>query len=338
MTSMNFPIASSSKVAASPSLEEAQSSSASPATWRRWVAVGAGIGIECHGDDLLVTAVSVRFGKLTSLQELRIPSIAQRPASDWGSEYADILKRLELGHLAANLVLPRDAATVRVLPLPPLSPKEIEAAVGFQIDSLHPYADDPVVHAWARLNPAGAVLVAIAREETARFWADLFAEAGISLTSMTVGPACIYSAFRLWSQPPAPQFVALEECESEVEYYGESPSRALLSHVLPTVPAGSQQPERTQVFLRSELRLDPEAPCLRLRDLLPQPPSSNGVWGGPPGPRATPWSRISRPFQRLRRTPHSLQLSSAPAADAALDTADAPSLSTEASEPPVREL
>jgi hypothetical protein len=334
MTSMNFPIASSSKVAAAPSLEEAQSSSASPATWRRWVAVGAGIGIECHGDDLLVTAVSVRFGKLTSLQELRIAAITQRPASDWGSEYADFLKRLELGHLAANLVLPRDAATVRVLPLPPLSPKEIEAAVGFQIDSLHPYADDPVVHAWARLNPAGAVLVAIAREETARFWADLFAEAGISLTSMTVGPACIYSAFRLWSQPPAPQFVALEECESEVEYYGESPSRALLSHVLPTVPAGSQQPERTQVFLRSELRLDPETPCLRLRDLLPQPPalSTEPVWGGPPGPRATPWSRIFHRLQRLRPAARSPELTTA---DAALD---APPLSTEASEPPIHEL
>jgi hypothetical protein len=342
MTSMNFPIASSSKVATAPSLEEEQSSSASPATWRRWVAVGAGIGIECNGDDLLVTAVSVRFGKLTSIQELRIPSIAQRPASDWGSEYADFLKRLELGHLAANLVLPRDAATVRVLPLPPLSPKEIEAAVGFQIDSLHPYADDPVVHAWARLNPAGAVLVAIAREETARFWADLFAEAGISLTSMTVGPACIYSAFRLWSLPPAPQFVAVEECESEVEYYGESPSRALLSHVVPAMPAGSQQPERTQVFLRSELRLDPEAPCLRLRDLLPQPPALStqpgSLWGGPPGPRATPWSRIFRRLQRLRPAARSLELTSATAADAALNTLDAPPLSTAANEPPIQEL
>jgi len=343
MTSMNFPIASASKVAAAPSLEEAQSSSASPATWRRWVAVGAGIGIECHGDDLLVTAVSVRFGKLTSIEELRITAIAQRPASDWGSEYADFLKRLELGHLAANLVLPRDAATVRVLPLPPLSPKEIEAAVGFQIDSLHPYADDPVVHAWARLNRAGAVLVAIAREETARFWADLFTEAGISLTSMTVGPACIYSAFRLWSLPPAPQFMAVEECDSEVEYYGESPSRALLSHVVPAMPAGSLQPERTQVFLRSELRLDPETPCLRLRDLLPQPPASTllplsnkaAQWGGPPGSRATPWSRLFHRLQRLRPAAHSLELTSA---DTAPDTAEAPPLSTEDSAPPIHEL
>lgn len=333
MTSMNFPLASSAKVATAPSLEGAQSSTVSHATWRRWVAFGAGIGIECHDGDLLVTAVNVRFGALTSLHELRITGIAQRPASDWGSEYADFLKRLELGHLAANLILPRDAATVRVLPLPPLSPKEIEAAVGFQIDTLHPYADDPVVSAWARLNKAGAVLVAIAREETARYWADLFAEAGISLTSMTVGPACIYSAFRLWSLPPAPQFVAVEETASEVEYYGESPSRALLSHVVSATPAAAAQTERTQIFLRSELRLDPETPCLRLRDLLPQPP----VWGalrtgaGSPGRRGTPSSRI-RPFQRLRGTVHSLQLKIAPAASASPDSADA------AIESPVREF
>jgi hypothetical protein len=323
MTSTNFPIASATKDAAS-TLAEAKPLGPGPATWRRWVAVGAGIGIECHGDDLLVTAVSVRFGKLTSLAELRIAGISQRPASDWGSEYADFLKRLELGHLAANLVLPRDAATVRVLPLPPLSPAEIEAAVGFQIDSLHPFADDPVVHAWARLNKAGAVLVAIAREETVRLWADRIVEAGISLTSMTVGAACIYSAFRLWGLPPATQFVAAEESASEVEYYGESPSRALLSHVVPATPPASLQSERTQIFLRSELRLDPETPCLRLRDLLPQPPA----WGalrngaGSPGPRATPWSRILRSFQLLRRTPDSLQLNSAQPAATAPETAD----------------
>jgi len=41
---------------------------------------------------------------------------------------------------------------------------------------------------------------------------------------------------------------------------------------IPAPPPGSPRSERIEAFVRSELRLDPEAPCLRLRDLLPQPP------------------------------------------------------------------
>ena len=244
--------------------------------WRRWLALGGGIGVECQGDDLLVTAIRVRFGRVILHEELRIPKISTRLAAEWGGEYAAFLKKLDLSHLAANLVLPRDAATVRVLALP-VAAKELEAAVSYQLDSLHPYAEDTVVHGWARLDQPGAVLVAIAREDTVRFWASLFSEAGIALASMTVGPACIYSALRLWTAPPAPQFIAADESALEAEYYGESPSRAVLSHVVPAARPGAEQNDRIGAFVRSELRLDPNAPCLVLRDLLPTAPAARST-------------------------------------------------------------
>lgn len=258
-------------------------------TWRRWLAVGGGVGVECQGDDLLVTAVRLRFGRVLRHEELRIAKISKRPAAEWGGEYAAFLKSLDVSHLAANLVLPRDAATVRVLALPPLGAKELEAAVGYQLDSLHPYAEDAVTHAWAKLKQPGAVMVAVAREETVRSLAALFAEAGISLASMTVGPACIYSALRLCGRPPARQFLAVEEGAAEAEYYGESASRAVLSHIVPSARLRSEQRERIADFARSELRLEPEAACLALRDLLPRPPAPEtaalpGDSGGGPSP------------------------------------------------------
>ncbi|MGA7415493.1 MAG: PilN domain-containing protein [Bryobacteraceae bacterium] len=234
--------------------------------WRSWATFGSGVGIDCLGDDLLVTALNVRFGRVTMFGERRLRGISSRPAADWGAEYASFLKEFDLGHLAAHVVLPSEAVTVRVLSLPPLGAKELEAAVAFQIDSLHPYSEsDDVSFAWSKLGRPGSVLVAIARRDVIRNYSTLFAEAGIALASVSVAAAAIHASLRLLAKPASTGFVALDEDEAGLEFYGESDSRAVLSF-----HTGSGGP-RTESYVRAELRLPVDQPLEPLRDLLPAP-------------------------------------------------------------------
>jgi hypothetical protein len=247
--------------AAEPVAVEKQSSARD---WRSWITFGSGIGIECHRDDLLVTAVNVRFGLVTLLGEMRLREISGRPAADWGSEYESFLKGHDLSHLAAHVVLSSEDVTVRVLALPPIGKKELEAAVAFQIDSLHPYTEtDEVSYAWSKLSRPGSALVAITRREVIQRYSTLFAEAGIKLASITVSAAAIYAALRLLSKPLETGFAAADEDDAGLEFYGESESRAVLSFHAET---GGP---RTESYVRSELRLPVDQPLVPLRDLLP---------------------------------------------------------------------
>ena len=255
----NSAVAAPDDLAAAPTQSSARD-------WRSWVTFGSGVGIDCLGDDLLVTALNVRFGRVTLFGERRLRGISGRPAADWGAEYAAFLKEFDLGHLAAHVVLPSEAVTVRLLSLPPLGTKELEAAVAFQIDSLHPYSEsDEVSFAWSKLSRPGAALVAIARREVIQNYSTLFSEAGIKLASVTVAAAAIHASLRLLGKPASTGFVALDEDEAGLEFYGESDSRPLLSF-----HAGSGGP-RTESYVRSELRLPVDQPISPLRDLLPAP-------------------------------------------------------------------
>jgi Tfp pilus assembly protein PilN len=253
-----------SAVAAPAELAAAKQSSVRD--WRSWITFGAGIGVECQGDDLLVTALNVRFGRVTLLGEMRLREISSRPAAEWGAEYESFLKGYDLTHLAAHVVLPSEKVTVRVLALPPIGTKEMADAVAFQIDSLHPYAEgDEVSYAWSKLDRPGSVLVAITRLEVIQHYSTLFAEAGIKLASITVSAATIHASLRLLAKPLSAGFAALDEDESGLEFYGESESRAILSF---HAASGGL---RTESYVRSELRLPVDQEVLPLRDLLPAP-------------------------------------------------------------------
>ena len=263
--SSDFSAATDSALAAPDDLAAAPNQS-SARDWRSWITFGSGVGIDCLGDDLLVTALNVRFGKVTLLGERRLREISSRPAADWGAEYASFLKEFDLGHLAAHVVLPSETVTVRVLALPPIGRKELEAAVAFQIDSLHPYSEsDEVSYAWSKLGRPGSVLVAIARRDVIQRQSTLFAEAGIALASITVAAAAIHASLRFLAKPVSAGFAALDEDEAGLEFYGESDSRALLSF-----HAASGGP-RTESYVRSELRLPADQQVTPLRDLLPAP-------------------------------------------------------------------
>src|SRR5205814_7626970 len=80
-----------------------------------------------------------------------------RCLSDWSSDVCSSDLRL-----SATVLLPRREVIVRQVSLPGVAAKDIDGAIRFQLDALHPYGEDEVAWGWSRL-PFGAVLLGIAR-------------------------------------------------------------------------------------------------------------------------------------------------------------------------------
>lgn len=209
-----------------------------PAPLKKWCAFGRGIGIEIagpHGSETLrITAVRVRPNGARVTARLDIEDFPHQPAGVWGTEYANFARKLGLRYLGATVILPRRDVIVRQLSLPGVSDKDLPAAVGFQLDGLHPYPEDEVVASWSRLGGTAAVAVAIVRRAVVERYTGLFAEAGIKLACFTCSATAIYSALRLFNAALPSEILAIEHSGDEVELYGESPTRALFSASLPS--------------------------------------------------------------------------------------------------------
>jgi Tfp pilus assembly protein PilN len=226
-----------------------------PASIRKLFALGSGVGIEISGprgaETLRVSAVRVRPTGARVMGGFSIENAAQQPAAEWGQAYSGFVKKLGLKHIIATVMLPREDVILRQVSVPGVSDKDLGAAIGFQMDGLHPYAEEDVVSSWARLPGTSVVLVAIARRAALERYSAWFAEAGIKVGSFTCAPAAIYSARRLFASAPPPSVLALEEINGRVELYGESPSHPLFS------AAFDAAPERAVALACAELRLDP---------------------------------------------------------------------------------
>jgi Tfp pilus assembly protein PilN len=226
-----------------------------PASIRKLFALGSGVGIEISGprgaETLRVSAVRVRPTGARVMGGFSIENAAQQPAAEWGQAYSGFVKKLGLKHIIATAMLPREDVILRQVSVPGVSDKDLGAAIGFQMDGLHPYAEEDVVSSWARLPGTSVVLVAIARRAALERYSAWFAEAGIKVGSFTCAPAAIYSARRLFASAPPPSVLALEEINGRVELYGESPSHPLFS------AAFDAAPERAVALACAELRLDP---------------------------------------------------------------------------------
>jgi hypothetical protein len=226
-----------------------------PASLRKLLAFGSGVGIEITGargsETLRISAVRVRPTGARVLGGFSIENAAQQPAAEWGQAYSAFVKKLGLKHIVATVLLPREDVILRQVTVPGVSDKDLPAAIGFQLDGLHPYAEDDVVSSWARIPATSTVLVAIARRAALERYNAWFSEAGIKIASFTCAPAAIYSARRLFASGPVPEVLALEETNGRVELYGESPSHPLFS------AAFDATPERAIALACAELRLDP---------------------------------------------------------------------------------
>jgi Tfp pilus assembly protein PilN len=246
-----------------------------PARLRRWLAFGAGVGIAIEGprgaEALRAVAVRVRPTGARVMGELVIEEFRDKPAAEWGAEYAAWAGKLGVREAAAVVVLPRQEVILRQIALPGVSDQDLDAAVAFQLDGLHPYEEAAVVASWARLEGSAAVVVGIARRETVLRYATVFAEAGVKLAGFTSSGVAIHSGLRLFGKRPAAAVLAVAPLEGGVEVYGESPARALLSAALDLGPG--ETPERAVAVAAAELRFEETPEAVSFAELLGAEPA-----------------------------------------------------------------
>lgn len=239
-----------------------------------WLAYGTGVGIELAGESLRVVIARVRPSGVDVLDACTIENYTQRPAAEWGGEYASFLRKNAAGHLAAAVLLPRREMMVRVVVLQGVVQNDMEAALRLQIDALHPYGDGEAAWTWARLGKTQSVLVALTKQAFVDRQAELFMEAGINVSAFTFTAATIYSALRLMGAPDGAGFVAFLQTDAGVETYGESAAKPLYSAIY------DQAWERATVMAAAELRLGQDFRPRELAELLPSPrraPEESGL-------------------------------------------------------------
>jgi hypothetical protein len=231
---------------------------------RRWLAVGTGVGVEIGEDRLNVAIVRARPAGPAVVAVKTIERFRERPAAEWGAEYAAFLREHKAAHLPAFAILPRREVILRVLNLAGVPPREFAAAIALQIDSLHPYGEDEAVHEWLRLE-GGSALVAIVRRAVLEEYTRLFTEAGVRLAALTLSASVLRSGLRLYGAPPSSGFITLVDSEQGIEAYGESDARPVFSAAF-DVPPGRALP-----LAVAELRLPAETQPAPLSALLPRP-------------------------------------------------------------------
>lgn len=232
---------------------------------RNLLVFGTGVGIELGEKDLEIVVARVRPSGAKVLGKTVVADFRTRPVAEWSAEYHAFLKRTGAGYLSATVLLPRSETIVRQIALPGVASKDLEGAIAFQLDSLHPYGDDQILSGWRALEN-GQVLIGIIQRATLERYIELFAEAGIPLAAFTFSASAAYTAVRLLGTPPAGGFVAVVRTDSDrVEVYGEGPGRPLFS-------AEFELPvERAVALAAAELRLAPDLPPAGLEGMLPAP-------------------------------------------------------------------
>ena len=237
-------------------------------TLRKWFAIGTGVGVEISGKNLLLTAAKVRPGGIDVLGVATIERFEERPAAEWSAEYTAFLKSCGNKHLAATVVLPRSEVIVRELALPGVKDEDVPSAISYQLDSLHPYPEEDVVFDWARLN-GPLVSVGIARKDLIARYTNLFAEAGVQVSSLSISGSVMYGARRVYEAEPATGIAAGMSCDDRVEIYGESGAHPMFTNAF-DAPAESFAARAVSMAL-AELRLPPETEVQRYERVLPPP-------------------------------------------------------------------
>lgn len=244
-----------------------------PSGLHKWFAFGSGVGIEVGGpagaESLHVTAVRIRPGRVRVVAELDIPDAGHRGAGAWGTEYAAFVRKHGMSHVPATVLLPRRDVIVRQVPLPGVAAKEIDSAIAFQLEGLHPYAEADAVASWAPLPGTSSVLVAITRRSLMERFVTMFGEAGVKIGSFSCSAAAIFSARRLFGTPADAAdaaVLAYQETPTGVEIYGESAARPVFSAEF-EVPF-----DRAAAQAAAEMRIE-SAAAQPLREMLgaPQP-------------------------------------------------------------------
>jgi Tfp pilus assembly protein PilN len=232
--------------------------------WRRLSVFGTGFGIAISGADMEAAIVRSRPSGSTVVAASAIRRFGVRPAAEWGAELSQFLAGSGEPRLAATLVLPREEVIVRTLRLAGVADKDTASAIELQLDTLHPWDEEPVEWSWWRVSPSD-VVVGIVRQTTLSHYENLFSEAGIPLAAATFSSAVIHRALRLQRTAPASVFCYTANGPGRIEVYGESEAK-------PCYSAGFALPvDRALSLARAELRLPAEQASAELSQALAVP-------------------------------------------------------------------
>jgi hypothetical protein len=109
-----------------------------PASVRKFLAFGSGVGIEITGprgaETLRISAVRVRPTGSRVMGGFSIENAAQQPAAEWGQVYSAFVKKLGLKHIVATVLVPREDVILRQVLVPGVSDKDLPAAIVLQRD------------------------------------------------------------------------------------------------------------------------------------------------------------------------------------------------------------
>src|SRR5260370_4532788 len=175
---------------------------------RTLLAFGTGVGIEIRERDVAVKMTHVRPNGVKIAGSTVIQDFRERPAGEWGWEYLKFLREHGGSHLAASVVAPKREVIVRQVALPGVANKEFGAAVGYQVETLHPYGEDEVVYGWQRISENGTALIGILRRSTFDAYLEKVAEAGVAGGLVSVFPAGVHGSAPGGVAPPAPSSFA----------------------------------------------------------------------------------------------------------------------------------
>jgi Tfp pilus assembly protein PilN len=248
---------------------------------RKWLAFGNGVGISIEGprgaEALHIALLRVRPGRAKVIDSLVVDDYQSRPAAEWGAEYAALLSKHGMQHVAATVLLPRHEVILRQISLPGVSDKDLDAAVTFQLDGLHPYDEADVASSWARLEGSDGVAVAIARKDPVAGYATVFAEAGVKLSGFTASGIAMYSGLRMFGAKPAAEVFAVDATDRGVEVYGESAAKPMLSALFDLGSDGAT--DRALALAAAELRLENPPVPVSFGELLKGEPARPFVAG-----------------------------------------------------------
>jgi Tfp pilus assembly protein PilN len=224
--------------------------------FRRVLLFGTGLGLAMGPANLEAAVVRSRPSGAVTVAAVNIADFRTRPAAEWGAELLRFLEAAREPHLSATVVIPRDEVIVRVVQLPGVEEKDVQAALDLQIDSLHPFGDEEV--AWAWMAAGKSFVVGVVRKALLDGWETLFSEAGIPVAAFTFSAAAIHAAIRIHNAPAESLLLFATDERGRTEVYGESEARPLYSSEF-AMPA-----ERAVAVARAELRLPQDYPAQTL--------------------------------------------------------------------------
>jgi Tfp pilus assembly protein PilN len=224
--------------------------------FRRVLLFGTGLGLAMGPANLEAAVVRSRPSGAVTVAAVSIADFRSRPAAEWGAELLRFLEAAHEPHLSATVAIPRDEVIVRVVQLPGVEEKDVQAALDLQIDSLHPFGDEEV--AWAWMAAGKSFVVGVVRKALLDGWETLFSEAGIPVAAFTFSAAAIHAAIRIHNAPAESLLLFATDERGRTEVYGESEARPLYSSEF-AMPA-----ERAVAVARAELRLPQDYPAQTL--------------------------------------------------------------------------